>query len=88
MRVFFSKFMGNELQHGTNKSPGSRDLFVPCSESFRVNQEKDTYSLGKPLRTEIKQKNRNFNLMEVHCVNAKSTTGFISVILIVFSCDH
>ena len=50
MSVFFSRFMGNESQCGTNKSRellrGSRDLFVPHCDSFPMNREKkDTHSL-------------------------------------------
>ena len=55
MSVFFSRFMGNESQCGTNKSRelavrnkqiareplrGSRDLFVPHCDSFPMNREK------------------------------------------------
>ena len=58
MSVFFSRFMGNELQCGTNKSRelrfisheprkkdrGSRDFFVPHCDSFPMNREKNRSS--------------------------------------------
>ena len=46
MSVFFSRFMGNKSQCGTNKSrelrSGFCDLFVPHCDSFPMNREKKT----------------------------------------------
>ena len=49
--IFFSRFMGNESECGTNKSLlFSLDLFVPHCDSFPMNREKkNTHSLKKLL---------------------------------------
>ena len=41
---FHSWFMGNKLECGTNKSPGSRDLFVSHSDSFPMTRLRSKHS--------------------------------------------